>query len=81
MADAALGPALNATVEIAGPERMRLAELAERYLRQIGDTRPVRADWSARYFGALLGEDTLLPGPRLGTIGFDTWFSRSGARH
>ncbi|WP_447982485.1 SDR family oxidoreductase [Achromobacter kerstersii] len=82
MAGATLAAPVNGTVEIAGPERVRLAELAQRYLRKTGDTRIVRADPGARYFGALLDDDTLVPGPDpwLGKINFETWFSRSGAK-
>lgn len=82
MADATLAAPVNGTVEIAGPERVRLAELAQRYMGKIGDTRTVQADAGARYFGALLTDETLVPGsgPRLGKIDFETWFSRSGAR-
>ncbi|QKH35316.1 SDR family oxidoreductase [Achromobacter pestifer] len=81
MADATLAPPVNGIVEIAGPERVRLAELVQRYMAKIGDTRSVQADPGARYFGALLDDDTLVPGagPRLGEIDFETWFSRSGA--
>lgn len=81
MADATLGAPVNGIVEIAGPEKVRLSELAQRYMRRIGDTRTVHADAGVRYFGALLDDSTLVPGtsPRLGKIGFDTWFSRSGA--
>lgn len=83
MADATLGKPVNGTIEIAGPERVRLADLVQRYMRKIGDARTVRADAAARYFGALLQDDTLVPGPspRLGTIDFETWFSRAGARN
>ena len=79
MADAALGAPVNGIVEVAGPERVRLAELAQRYLRETGDARTVHADAGARYFGALLDDDTLVPGSvaRLGKIDFATWFSRS----
>ena len=82
MADATLAPPVNGIVEIAGPERVRLADLVQRYMAKIGDTRSVRADAGARYFGALLEDETLVPGvgPRLGKIDFETWFSRSGAR-
>jgi uncharacterized protein YbjT (DUF2867 family) len=82
MADAALAAPVNGTVEIAGPERLRLAELAQRYMGKIGDTRAVQADPGARYFGALLDDQTLVPGsgPRLGKIDFETWFARSGAK-
>ncbi|MGE8565724.1 MAG: SDR family oxidoreductase [Achromobacter sp.] len=81
MADATLGAPVNGTVEIAGPEKVRLADLVQRYLGKIGDTRRVQADPGARYFGALLSDDTLVPRstPRLGKIDFDTWFSQSGA--
>ncbi len=82
MADVTLATPVNGIVEIAGPERVRLAELAQRYMARIGDTRSVQADVGARYFGALLDDATLVPGagPRLGQIDFETWFSRSGAR-
>jgi len=82
MADATLGAPVNGIVEIAGPEKVRLSELAQRYMGRIGDTRTVQADAGVRYFGALLDDDTLVPGsgPRLGKIDFETWFSRSGAR-
>lgn len=82
MADATLGAPVNGIVEIAGPEKVRLSELAQRYMGKIGDTRTVQADAGVRYFGALLDDDTLVPGsgPRLGKIDFETWFSRSGAK-
>ncbi|WP_315139349.1 SDR family oxidoreductase [Achromobacter marplatensis] len=82
MADATLAAPVNGIVEIAGPDRVRLAELAQRYMGRIGDKRTVRADIGARYFGALLNDETLVPraGPWLGKIDFDTWFSRSGVR-
>lgn len=82
LADLALGEPVNGVVEIAGPERVRMAELAARYLRKTGDGRTVHADPNARYFGALLDDDMLVPGtaPRLGKIDFETWFSRANER-
>jgi hypothetical protein len=46
-----------------------------RYLAASGDTRTVVADPHARYFGAELGELTLVPGDdaRLGETRFDDW--------
>jgi len=81
MADATLAPPVNGTIEIAGPEKVRMAALVERYLANTGDARPVIADQQARYFGALLEDDTLVPvrDPHLGAINFDTWFRRSRA--
>ena len=82
MADLTLGAPINGTVEIAGPERVRLAELVRRYLTAIGDSRKVVADPQARYFGAELKDDTLVPvgEARLGGIRFEEWFSKSQAR-
>ena len=77
VADAALGAARNGTLEIAGPERVALAALVQRYLRAIGDTRTVVADAKAPYFGVQLDERSLTPddGARLGTIGFEAWLA------
>jgi uncharacterized protein YbjT (DUF2867 family) len=77
--DYALGPAINGTVEIAGPEKAPMAELVQRFLAAIGDRRTVVADPQAAYFGAVLERDTLLPGDgaRLGKQDFQTWFAHS----
>lgn len=77
MADCALGEPLNGVVEIAGPERVRLADLVQRFLIRTKDQRTVIPDPQARYFGAVLRDDTLLPGnnPRIGTLDFDAWFA------
>ena len=81
VADYTLGAPLNATVEIAGPERWPLSELVQRYLTLTHDPRKVVADPHARYFGAQLKDDTLVPGdhPRLGSITFEAWLSGSRA--
>lgn len=80
MADAALGMPVNGLVEIAGPERQSMSEMVGRYLRATGDQRPVVADDNARYFGAKLVEDSLVPlgQARLGKIGLDAWLARAG---
>jgi len=82
LADFTLGSPVNGTVEVAGPEKMRLAELVRRFLRASKDPREVAEDTHARYFGAALKEDTLLPGanPRIGPMRFEAWFSRSQAQ-
>jgi len=82
VADCAVGVPLNGVVEIAGPERVRLSDLVQRFLTESKDPRKVVADAHARYFGAELKDDTLVPGdnPRLGTVNFETWFKQSGAR-
>jgi uncharacterized protein YbjT (DUF2867 family) len=62
VARTAVGKPINGTVEIAGPEQFGLDELIRTGLRFRGDPREVVADPEARYFGARLGERTLLPG-------------------
>jgi uncharacterized protein YbjT (DUF2867 family) len=75
LADVVLGAPVNGIVEIAGPDRFRLSDLVRDYLAARGDTRTVRADVHARYFGAELREDTLVPqGPaRLGASRIGNW--------
>jgi len=82
MADATLGPPVNGTIEIAGPERIPLDELARRYLRAAKDPRQVVADAHARYFGTELNDQSLTPGenPRLGSIRFEDWLSRTSRK-
>ncbi|WP_116950404.1 SDR family oxidoreductase [Jiangella endophytica] len=61
VAEVAVGSPLNGIVEVAGPERFRLDELVRTTLAARQDPREVRTDPGARYFGAALGEDTLVP--------------------
>ena len=82
MADFTLGAPVNGTVEIAGPEKVRLSDLVQRFLAASNDPRKVVADPQARYFGAELKDDTLVPvgKARLGAVRFEEWFSKSQAR-
>lgn len=81
VADIALGQPVNGVVEIAGPEKVRLSDLVQRYLGLIGDARTVVQDVHARYFGAELQDDTLVPGPnpRLGALSYASWYAQSAA--
>jgi uncharacterized protein YbjT (DUF2867 family) len=82
LADIAVSPPVNGIVEVAGPERVRLVELVKRFLIEMGDPRQVVADSSARYFGAVLNDQSLTPGanPRIGSRSFEEWFSTSQLR-
>ena len=75
VARTAVGEPVNGTIEIAGPEQFGLDELIRKGLRLRGDPRAVVADPEARYFGALLGERTLLPGADALTLDprFEDW--------
>lgn len=78
MADFALGAPINGMTEIAGPERVGLADLLQRYFTAIGDTRTVVGDAQTPYFGIVLNDQSLTPGdnPRIGAIDFATWMSK-----
>jgi uncharacterized protein YbjT (DUF2867 family) len=78
LADVTVGSPANGTIEIAGPERLGLAELVRRFLGATKDARQVVADVHARYFGAELNDQSLTPGdsPRVGGTRFADWLSR-----
>jgi len=79
LADVTVSPPVNGMVEVAGPERISFAELVKRYLVETGDSRKVVADANARYFGAVLNDQSLTPGanPRMGSKSFEQWLSES----
>jgi uncharacterized protein YbjT (DUF2867 family) len=79
LADIALGPPLNGTVEVGGPERFRFADFVGRTLRGKNDKREVVTDLHARYFGTEVSDEALVAGSaaRLGPTRFDTWLGRS----
>ena len=82
LADIALAPAANDTVEVAGPERYRLDDLVGRVLSANHDARKVIADAHARYFGAELNDQSLIPGSNVLACGtqFDAWLSRAASK-
>lgn len=81
LAEIALGPPVNGTVEVGGPERFRFEDFIARALTGKNDKRKVVADLHARYFGTELREESLVPGneARIGQTRFDAWLSRSNA--
>jgi uncharacterized protein YbjT (DUF2867 family) len=78
----ALGSPLNGTVEVGGPEKFHLDELARRALAARKDPREVVADPQGRYYGIKVSETTLIPGSdaRLGETRFETWLSQPANR-
>jgi uncharacterized protein YbjT (DUF2867 family) len=79
--DAALAPPRNGIVDIAGPERAPFNEIIARYLKAVGDNRQVVRDPSARYWGGLVDDRSLVPlgEARLGRITLEDWVRRSKA--
>lgn len=79
LANAAFSDPVNGVVEVAGPEQLRLDEVAAEIATAFEDTRRIVADIGAPYFGATLNERSLLPGPcaRIAALRFDDWLRDS----
>jgi len=79
LADIAVEQPLNGTIDLAGPEPIRMDELVRRFLSANRDARKVTTDVHALYFGIKLNDQSLTPGdnPRLGPTRFEDWLSRS----
>jgi uncharacterized protein YbjT (DUF2867 family) len=79
LTDVAVAEPVNGTVEIAGPEPIRMDELVRRFLNATQDPRKVTTDAHAKYFGTELNDQSLTPGdnPRLGSTRFEDWLGRS----
>jgi uncharacterized protein YbjT (DUF2867 family) len=77
LAAVAVEKPLNNTIELAGPEPIRMDELVRRYLHANHNERQVTADVQARYYGIKVNDQSLTPGkyPRLGPTRFDDWLS------
>jgi uncharacterized protein YbjT (DUF2867 family) len=79
LADIADDDPLNGTVELAGPEPIRMDELVRQFLSANQDTRNVTTDAHALYFGTELNDRSLTPGdnPRIGPTRFQDWLGRA----
>lgn len=75
----ALQAPANGIVEIAGPVREPLSDLAQRFMNIVQDPREVVGDAHARYFGAELQDDTLVPDRPAwqGALNFEHWLEQS----
>ena len=78
LAEVALAAPAGDTIELAGPERIGMAELARRVLAARGDERKVIPDPRATYFGAPVDDTSLVPAgaSRLGRVTLDAWLAR-----
>jgi uncharacterized protein YbjT (DUF2867 family) len=75
LAEVTLEAPVNGMIEIAGPERAGLDELVGRFLRATKDPREVITDVNARYYGLIIDDQSLTPGPnpRIGATSFEDW--------
>lgn len=83
LAELATGEPLNRTVELAGPERFRLSDIASEVMTAYEDPRRLIADWRALYFGAELEGHSLLPASdaRIGGLRFEDWLRQTLQPH
>ena len=79
LADVAVAEPLNRTIDLAGPDRIRMDKLVRRFLVANRDTRQVVTDPQALYYGTAVNDQSLTPGnnPRLGPTHFDDWLRRT----
>jgi uncharacterized protein YbjT (DUF2867 family) len=77
VAEAALAPPLNGTVEVAGPELFYIDELVGKVLAYDKDPRMVVVDFEALYFGIKLTDKSLVPGAtaRIASTRFEWWLT------
>jgi len=77
-----VGTPVNGIVEVAGPEKFRLDELMRLDLSALGDPREVVTDPNALYYGARVGERTLVPedDAKLGEIRFEDWLAQGSLK-
>ncbi len=77
MAEAAIAAPRNGTLEIAGPERLRIHDAIAKYMTATADTRAIEVSPNVTYFGGKLADATLVSDqePRLGRVDFGQWFA------
>jgi uncharacterized protein YbjT (DUF2867 family) len=77
LVDVTLGAPVNGIIELAGPERFRFDDIIRQFLSATQDTRQVVMDRDARYFGAKLDEQSLIPrgASHSGATRFEDWLS------
>jgi uncharacterized protein YbjT (DUF2867 family) len=80
VAGVATEPPAHGVVEIAGPEAVAFEDAISRVLAVRSERRRVVADADARYFGAVVRDGVLLPGPdaRIATVRLADWLASRG---
>jgi len=79
LAKAAISTPVNGTIDLAGPDPIRMSELVRQFLAAHGETGEIVADADAGYFGAAVNDQSLTPGPNpwLGKTHFSDWLRAS----
>jgi uncharacterized protein YbjT (DUF2867 family) len=81
LARAAVGDPINGTIEVAGPQRLRLDEFARQVLQAKHDERKVAADTHKTYFGAEINDESLTAGDnsQIGPTRCEDWLLSSSS--
>lgn len=82
VAEVALSSPLNALVDLAGPQPMRMPDMVNQYLQAQGDARQVVVDAAAGYFGTPVTDRSLVPEgqSRLGKTTLSDWILHQSAQ-
>lgn len=82
LADLAVGEPVNGTIEVGGPDRFPLDDLARKFLAARGDSRQVSPDVHARYFGSELDDRSLVTSEnaRIGATRFQNWLNHPSSQ-
>jgi uncharacterized protein YbjT (DUF2867 family) len=84
VANAAVSAPVNGTIEIAGPERLNMAEFVSRFLKDTSDPRQVVANSENHYYGGTIPNAALVPAnnnnAQLGALSYEKWLSKQAQR-
>ncbi|HET9157591.1 MAG TPA: SDR family oxidoreductase [Myxococcaceae bacterium] len=83
LTDLALELPVNSIVEVGGPERRPMEQMARQFLAAMKDGRRVIADPAATYFGSVLDDRSLTAGAdaRVGQIYLEDWLAQHPQHH
>jgi uncharacterized protein YbjT (DUF2867 family) len=75
LAEVAVAEPLAGTIDLAGPEPIRMDELVRRFFRATKDSREVITDPQVGYFGTPVNDQSLVPtgDSRHGPTRYDDW--------
>lgn len=78
LAGITVGTPLNNTVEVAGPEKIKMDDIVRKYLNIMQDKQEVVTDVHAPYFGIEINDESLTPGdkPHVGSIRYEDWINQ-----
>ena len=78
----ALAEPANGRVEIAGPERFEMYDIAAKYLQHANDPRKVVPNGKPAYFGGEITPEALVPAglADLGAVNFETWWTNQSQK-